>query len=135
MIYVLNILCLITFLLLIDDLPFKHWMKKYDTETRVVFAVSTLFTFKLCRLLFSQLRNRPWFNAACEDRFKALIRPLFILSMLSLLQACPIFLVNIYTIWLLRWGYEIKTLSIESIILCFAILGLEIYEFVLHKRK
>ena len=55
--------------------------------------------------------------------------------MLGLLQACPILLVNIYTIWLLRWGYEIKTLAIESIILCLAILGLEIYEFLLHKRK
>lgn len=55
--------------------------------------------------------------------------------MLSLLQVFPILLVNIYTIWLLRWGYEIKTLAIESIVLCFVILALEIYEFVLHKQN
>ena len=57
---------------------------------------------------------------------------MFIFSMLGLIQACPIMLVNIYTIWLLRWGYEIKTLSMESIALCIGILALEIYEFILH---
>ena len=55
--------------------------------------------------------------------------------MLGLVQACPIILVNIYTIWLLRWGYEIKTLSMESILLCIVILALEVYEFILHKQK
>ena len=55
--------------------------------------------------------------------------------MLGLIQACPIVLVNIYTIWLLRWGYEIKTLSMESIVLCIVILALEVYEFILHKQK
>ena len=55
--------------------------------------------------------------------------------MLGLVQACPIVLVNIYTIWLLRWGYEIKTLSMESILLCIVILALEVYEFILHKQK
>ena len=54
-IYILNIACLITFLLLIDDLPFKHWRQKYDTESKVIFGISTLFAFKLCRFLFSQL--------------------------------------------------------------------------------
>ena len=60
---------------------------------------------------------------------------MFIFSMLGLIQACPIMLVNIYTIWLLRWGYEIKTLSMESIALCIGILALEIYEFILHKQR
>ena len=60
---------------------------------------------------------------------------MFIFSMLGLIQACPIVLVNIYTIWLLRWGYEIKTLSMESIVLCIVILALEVYEFILHKQK
>ena len=42
---------------------------------------------------------------------------------------------NVYTIWLLRWGYEIVTLSISSLILGLAIFILEVYEFMLHKRQ
>ena len=41
---------------------------------------------------------------------------------------------NVYTIWLLRWGYEIVTLSISSLILGLTIFVLEVYEFILHKR-
>ena len=41
---------------------------------------------------------------------------------------------NVYTIWLLRWGYEIVTLAISSIILALVIFALEVYEFLLHKR-
>ena len=55
--------------------------------------------------------------------------------MISMIQACPIMMVNIYTIWLIRWGYELKTLSMESIVLCLVILALEIYEFILHKQR
>ena len=55
--------------------------------------------------------------------------------MVSLIQTAPIFMVNVYTIWLLRWGYEIVTLSIEAIVLALIILGLEIYEFILHKQQ
>ena len=54
--------------------------------------------------------------------------------MVSLIQTAPIFTVNIYTIWLLRWGYEIVTLSYEAITLALLILGLEIYEFILYKN-
>ena len=39
-----------------------------------------------------------------------------------------------YTIWLLRWGYELVTLAISSIILSISIFILEVYEFVLYKR-
>ena len=63
-----------------------------------------------------------------------MVRPMFIFTMLSLLQAGPITLVNIYSIWMLRWGYELKTLAIESFILTVAIFALEIYEFVLYKN-
>jgi hypothetical protein len=80
------------------------------------------------------LKGKEYFNVACEDRFRVLSKPLFTFSMVSLIQTAPIFMVNVYTIWLLRWGYEIVTLSIEAIILALVILGLEIYEYILHKQ-
>lgn len=62
--FFLNLAFLLTFTLLVDDLPFEHWKKKYENESRAILVVSTLFTFKLGRLFYSQLRSRPWFNAA-----------------------------------------------------------------------
>lgn len=55
--------------------------------------------------------------------------------MFSVLQMGAILIANVYTIWLLRWGYEIVTLSISSIILAVVIFGLEIYEFVLYRNE
>ena len=133
--FFLNLAFLLTFTLLVDDLPFSHWRQKYLNESRAILAVSTLFNFKLGRLLYCQLRSRPWYNAASESKFETFIRPMFVFSMISMIQACPIMMVNIYTIWLIRWGYELKTLSMESIILCIVILALEIYEFILHKQR
>ena len=46
-----------------------------------------------------------------------------------------ILMANVYTIWLLRWGYEIVTLSISSIIMAVVIFGLEVYEFVLYRAE
>ena len=44
-------------------------------------------------------------------------------------------MIDVYTIWQLNWGYEIKTLSIENLVLAVVIAGLEIYEFVLYKNQ
>ena len=52
--------------------------------------------------------------------------------MCGLLQTGPILIANVYTIWLLRWGYEIVTLAISSIIMALVIFALEVYEYVLH---
>ena len=53
----------------------------------------------------------------------------------SVVQVAAITVANIYTIWLLRWGYEIVTLAISSIIMNLVILGLEITEFVLYRDQ
>ena len=50
--------------------------------------------------------------------------------MVGLVPSAATLIVNVYTIWLLKWGYEIKTLAFESITLCLVITGLEIYEYV-----
>ena len=54
--------------------------------------------------------------------------------MVGLVQTGTILMANVYTIWLLRWGYEIVTLAISSMILGLVIFALEVYEFILHKR-
>ena len=50
--FFLNLAFLLTFTLLVDDLPFAHWRQKYLNESRAILAVSTLFSFKLGRLLY-----------------------------------------------------------------------------------
>jgi hypothetical protein len=42
--------------------------------------------------------------------------------------------VNAYTIWLLPWGYEIKTLAIESSVLAVIIFFLEVFEFNAYRK-
>lgn len=79
------------------------------------------------------MMSKPYFDAACENRFRSLLRPFFLLTGCSLVQTGTILIANVYTIWLLRWGYEIVTLSISSIILGIIVFFLEVYEFVLYK--
>lgn len=59
---------------------------------------------------------------------------MFILNMVGLIHTAPIILVNIYTIWLLKWGYEIKTLAIENMLMAVVIFFLELYEFILYRK-
>jgi hypothetical protein len=94
--------------------------------------MSTIYSFKTTRMLYSNFSGKPYFDAACENKFRSLIRPFFTLTMCSLLQTGPILIANVYTIWLLRWGYEIVTLAISSIIMALVIFALEVYEYVLY---
>ena len=97
--------------------------------------MSTLYSFKATRMLYGNFLGKPYFDAACEDRFKVLIRPFFVVTMASIVHTAIIVIANVYTIWLLRWGYEIVTLAISSITMAVIIFALEIYEFVLLKRQ
>ena len=133
--YFLNVLCLIAIHYLINDKPFKHWRDQYTRENQIVATVSTVYSFKATRLLFSNFLGKPYFDAACDNRFRSLIRPMFILTMCNLVQTGTILMANVYTIWLLRWGYEIVTLAISSMILGLVIFALEVYEFIVHRRQ
>jgi hypothetical protein len=64
-----------------------------------------------------------------------MVRPMFIISMIGLLQVVPVAFVDAYTIWQIEWGYEIKTLSIENLVLAALIFSLEIYEYVLYRKQ
>ena len=48
-----------------------------------------------------------------------------------ILNVFPLLYVSVYTIWLIPiFGYEIRTLSIESIVISLTIAALEIYEYI-----
>lgn len=55
--------------------------------------------------------------------------------MFGILPSAAILIVNAYTIWLLNWGYEIKTMAFESIALSLTIFSLEVFEFVRYRNS
>jgi len=133
--YFFNLLCLVALLWLIKDKPFEHWRDQYTREMRITTVVSTVYSFKATRVLYSGFLSKPYFDAVCENRFRTLLRPFFLITMASVLGTGVILIANVYTIWLLRWGYEIVTLSISSIVMNLVIFGLEVYEFILYRDK
>ncbi len=51
------------------------------------------------------------------------------------LQVAPIAYINVYTlIQIPVWGYEIRTLGIESLIIACVIVALEIYDYLLQLK-
>ena len=97
--YFFNLVCLVGLHWLIKDKPFLHWRDQYSREARIVATVSTLYSFKATRILYSNLLAKPYFNAVFEDRVRSLIRPFFIISMAAQVQAAIILMANVYTIW------------------------------------
>ena len=85
-------------------------------------------------MLYGNFLGKPYFDVVCENRFRTMIRPFFMLTMACILQSAVILIANVYTIWLLRWGYELVTLAISSIIMTLGIFGLEVAEFVLYRN-
>lgn len=49
--------------------------------------------------------------------------------MVGIIPTFAILFANIQTVWLLRWGYELKSLSIEMSILAIAVFAIEMVEF------
>ena len=132
--YFLNVLCLVAVHWRIKDKPYDHWRDQYTRESRIITAVSTLYSFKATRLLYSEFLRKPYFDAACDNRFRQIIRPFFIVTMVSVLQTATVVIANVNTLWLLDWGYELVTLAISSMFMAIVIIALEVYEFVLYKR-
>ena len=59
---------------------------------------------------------------------------MWVLNLIGLVHLVTFLFVNIYTIWLLPWGYEIKTLAIESSVIAVGIFFLEILEFNAYRK-
>ena len=83
--YFLNLLCLVAVHWLIKDKPYEHWRDQYTRESRIITTVSTLYSFKATRALYSNFAGRQYFDAACENRFRSIIRPFFLMTMFSVL--------------------------------------------------
>jgi hypothetical protein len=134
-VFFLNLVTLVSVLRLIDDRPFRHWRDRNHKASVVFIVISALYSFKAVRLFICELFQKEYFNAAFEDKYRTMIRPMFIISMVGLLQVVPVGFVDAYTIWQIEWGYELKTLAIENLTLAVVIFLLEIYEFNLYKEK
>ena len=133
--YFFNLLTMVAIHLRITDKPYLHWRDQYTRESRIIATVSTLYSFKATRMLYGNFLGKPYFDVVCENRFRTMIRPFFMLTMACILQSAVILIANVYTIWLLRWGYELVTLAISSIIMTLGIFGLEVAEFVLYRNQ
>ena len=125
------------YLHLVKDPVFNHWRKEdeNDEDSYIIFTLNTLFTFKATRLFYCRLFDKKYFHAASEDMFRTFIRPIWLLSMVGVIPVFAILIADIYTIWNLRWGYEIKALAVESIILSIVIFGLESYEYIRYRNQ
>lgn len=67
------------------DIPFKHWANFHKKPYKVIKWMMLVFNFKLARLMYSNLFKKEYFNAAFDNRYATLIKPLFIASMVNFL--------------------------------------------------
>jgi len=119
------------------DLVFVHWAA--DGKERVVMGIkiaSVLVSFKLVRFLTSELFEKKFFSSEFNDKFRLFTRPLIVITAVGfIVNVLPLLFVSTYTIWLIPvFGYEIRSLSIESIVLSLTIVALEIYECIYYVR-
>lgn len=119
------------------DLVFVHWAA--DGKERVVMGIkiaSVLVSFKLVRFLTSELFQKKFFSSEFNDKFRLFTRPLIVITAVGfIVNVLPLLFVSTYTIWLIPvFGYEIRSLSIESIVLSLTIVALEIYECIYYVR-
>lgn len=61
-----------------EDLPFRHWQHEHKKSYTIYKYLMFLFNFKIARGFYSKLfDNKLYFNAAFEDRYRTVVRPLF----------------------------------------------------------
>ena len=84
MLYLLNLVCLFAIHRLIKDKPFEHWRDQYTRENQIIVTISTLYSFKATRMLYCNMMSKPYFDAPCDNRFRSLLRPFFMLTGCSL---------------------------------------------------
>ena len=95
---------------------------------------SALVSFKMVRFYTSEMFEKKFFSAEISDKFRLYTRPLFAITMVGvIINVLPLLYVSVYTIWLIPvFGYEIRTLSIETLVISLTIAALEIYEFIFY---
>jgi hypothetical protein len=131
---VLNLGALIAYvLLLMNDLPFKYWRETNFRSTLIVFAISGIFSFKAVRFLVSKFWGLKQLDAVFEDKFRVFQKPLAALTCIqTLICVGPVSYISVFVIGLIPiWGYQIRVLGIECLIMALVIASLETYEFIL----
>lgn len=89
-----------------QDSAYKHWVDQNKKAYVIVRYVALAWNFKQVRMMYSNFLNKEYFNGAFESRYKTLIKPLFILSVINfVIQVMPILLMDIYNLIFIPWGY------------------------------
>lgn len=88
----------------------------------------------MTRFYTSELFEKKFFSCEISDKFRLYTRPLFVTTIVGvIINVCPLLYVSVYTIWLIPvFGYEIRTLSIETLVISLTILALEVYEYIFY---
>ena len=119
------------------DLAFVHWAADSNDKTvKGIRIASVLASFKLVRFCTSELFQKKFFSSEISDKFRLYTRPLMVITAVGfIVNVLPLLFVSAYTIWLIPiFGYEIRSLSFESIVLSLTIVALEIFEFIYYFR-
>mmetsp|Transcript_8759 Transcript_8759/g.8065 ORF Transcript_8759/g.8065 Transcript_8759/m.8065 type:complete len:352 (+) Transcript_8759:902-1957(+) len=118
-----------------NDPAFAHWIQNNRRIYKMYSFVALGVNFKLLRGIYSKASKRPEFNAPFSEEYEHMVRPLFVQTLLNaLFQVIPVIFIDLYTLMVIPWGYQIMMSSVDNIVLAVAIFILEIIEFKLHKQ-
>ncbi|CDW73754.1 UNKNOWN [Stylonychia lemnae] len=119
-----------------EDPAFVHWYSENKKWYNIYKYTIFIFNFKSIRGIYSQLfPPRTYFNAGFSDRYKNLIKPLFLVTVFNyVIQVMPVIAMDIYNFIYIPWGYQIMVMSIDNMIMGLGIFILEIIEFAHYKK-
>ena len=106
---------------MVEDQAFKYWTQYNPKATIIFLTFSTLWSFKAIRAFYSKaFQGSKFFNAAFDTKFKTIVRPLFLVSMVhfTCLQL-PLVMTDIYVITVIppKYRNQITTVAFDNLIL------------------
>ena len=117
------------------DKAFGHWCSYNSSVSTIFLTVTTWWSFKMARCYYCKFLNSN-FNAAFDNKFNTIVRPLFALSMVHFaLFQIPVMFTDVYTLMTFGPEYEITTCALDNLVLQLIIFVLEIIEFNHLKEK
>jgi hypothetical protein len=112
-----------------NDESFKYWCMYNPKVVKTLQIISSIFSFKVYRLLYSIFFGKDEFNAAFTDPYK-FFNPLNLASFLNLLLVkLPCLVGCIFTIRYVDWGYQLLIAAYELLIFIVVIIILSITEY------
>lgn len=124
---------------MLEDQAFKYWCSYNQGAANTFMVFCAAWSFKSARAFYSKAfaGSKP-FSAAFDRKFETIVRPLFLVSMVHFFcLQLPLVMTDIYTLAVMppRYRYEITTVAFDNLLLQLTIFGLEIFEFVMMRRK